>query len=85
MASSGNSHYLDDFLFLGPPVSAAWSLALQQGIATCKWLGVLTRLTFLGTQIDTVAMCLSLSEQKHSQQFSSGGTTNLPLSENSSH
>ena len=67
-------HYLDNFLFLGSPNSVDYALALQQAIDTCKCLGVpvaahktegpSTCLTFLGIQIDTVAMCLSLAEDK---------------------
>ena len=67
-------HYLDDFLFLGSPKSADCASALRQAIDTCKLLGVpvaahktegpSTCLTFLGIHIDTVAMCLSLAEDK---------------------
>ena len=67
-------HYLDDFLFLGPPSSTTCARSLDQALATCKELGVpvatqkterpTTRLTFLGIQIDTDAMCLSLAQDK---------------------
>ena len=67
-------HYLDDFLFLGPPRSATCSWALQQALTTCKLLGVpvaghkiegpATSLTFLGIQINSVDMTLSLAEEK---------------------
>ena len=64
-------HYLDDFLFLGPPGSPDRK---QAALDTCKLLGVpvaahkmegpITCLTFLGIQIDTVSMSLSLSQDK---------------------
>ena len=67
-------HYLDDFLFLGPPGSPDCKQALQQVLDTCNLLGVpvaahktegpTTCLTSLGIQIDTVSMSLSLSRDK---------------------
>ena len=67
-------HYLDDFLVLGRPGSQECARALQQALATCSQLGVpisahktegpSTSLTFLGIQIDTVAMSLSLAPDK---------------------
>ena len=33
-------HYLDDFLFLGPPKDAACAMALQQVLHVCNQLGV---------------------------------------------
>ena len=74
---SGQLHYLDDFLFLGPPDSPACATFLRQAIETCKELGVpvahhksegpATCLTFLGIQIDTVSMQLSLPRSKLSR------------------
>ena len=67
-------HYLDDILFLGPPGSSVCATALQQALDTCSYLGVpvathksegpTTRLTFLGIQIDTEEMSLSLAQDK---------------------
>ena len=60
-------HYLDDFLFVGAP-------SLQTALRVCQELGVpvaahktegpSTCLTFLGIQIDSVAMQLSLAPDK---------------------
>ena len=70
-------HYLDDFLFLGPPGCPDCASALQGAIVSCNRLGVpvaahktegpATCLTFLGIQIDTVSMCLSLPQEKLSR------------------
>ena len=67
-------HYLDDFLFMGPPGTPVCEQALDQALSTCKHLGVpvavhktegpTTQLTFLGIQIDTEEMCLSLAQEK---------------------
>ena len=67
-------HYLDDFLFLGPPSDNTCAAALQQALDSCRQLGLpvsahktegpTTRLTFLGIQVDTEAMSLSLSQEK---------------------
>ena len=67
-------HYLDDFLFLGPPGSPRCALALQQALDMCRALGVpvaahktegpATKLTFLGIQINTDTMSLSLPRDK---------------------
>ena len=53
-------HYLDDFLFCGPPDSSVCAVVLEQALETCADLGVpvamhktegpSTRLTFLGIQ-----------------------------------
>ena len=70
-------HYLDDFLFLGPPKETTCAVALQEAHATCRDLGVpvathktegpMTQLTFLGIQVDTEAMQLSLAPEKLSR------------------
>ena len=70
-------HYLDDFLLVGPPDSAACAQALQRTLEVCQDLGVPVashktessscQLTFLGIQIDTVAMELSLPPDKLSR------------------
>ena len=67
-------HYLDDFLFCGPPDSSVCAVVLEQALETCADLGVpvamhktegpSTRLTFLGIQIDTEDMSLSLADDK---------------------
>lgn len=67
-------HYLDDFLFAGPPRSNACAEALRLALETFQKLGVpiashktegpTTRLTFLGIQLDTVEMSLSLASDK---------------------
>jgi hypothetical protein len=63
-------HYLDDFLLMGPPGHAACATALETALDTCRQLGVpvaahktegpATQLTFLGIQVATHAMSLSL-------------------------
>ena len=70
-------HYLDDFLFLGPPASDNCAMYLQSALRVCSQLGVpvathktegpCTRLTFLGIQIDTETMQLSLAQDKLSR------------------
>ena len=67
-------HYLDDFLFCGPPGTSVCAAALETALRTCGDLGVpvamhklegpATRLTFLGIQIDTEKMSLSLADDK---------------------
>ena len=67
-------HYLDDFLVLGWPGSQECALALHQALTTYSQLGIpisahktegpSTSLTFLGIQIDTVAISLSLAPDK---------------------
>ena len=67
-------HYLDDFLLLGPPQSTACADALQIMLQVCNDLGVplathktegpSTQLTFLGIQIDSKKMQLSLDREK---------------------
>jgi hypothetical protein len=59
-------HILDDFLFLGPPKSAICGRSLSQFMSLCQVLGVpiknektvgpSTTLTFLGIELDTLAM-----------------------------
>ena len=58
-------HYLDDFLFSGPPGSKKAAMAHDQAISAFRELGVpvathktegpATQVTFLGIDIDTVA------------------------------
>ena len=67
-------HYLDDFLFLGAPSNQECAAGLQTALQVCDRLGVpvanhktegpSTCLTFLGIQIDSVAMQLSLAPDK---------------------
>ena len=66
-------HYLDNFMFMGPPTSNACDKALATALQTCRELGVpvetqtegpASLLTFLGIQIDTEATTLSLPEDK---------------------
>ena len=67
-------HYLDDFLYLGPPGGTTCAQALCQALDTCqefcvpvaaeKVEGPATFLTFLGIQIDTHALELSLPQAK---------------------
>ena len=67
-------HYLDDFLFLGHPGTRECEKALSQAIDTLNQLGVplaahktegpATSLTFLGIQIDSATMSLSLAPDK---------------------
>ena len=70
-------HYLDDFLLMGPHGSLSCARALQITLDTCSQLGVpvathktegpVSRLTFLGIQIDTQEMTLSLPEEKQTR------------------
>ena len=70
-------HYLDDFLFLGAASTHECAASLQTALQVCQRLGVpvaahktegpSTCLTFLGIQIDSVAMQLSLPPDKLSQ------------------
>ena len=67
-------HYLDDFLFMGLPGSTSCARALQVTMDTCRQLGVpvathktegpATQLTFLGIQVNTQNMTLSLPQDK---------------------
>ena len=67
-------HYLDDFLLLGPPDSDECAQALRTTLATCVELGVplapgkvvgpTTQLTFLGIQLHSTRLLLSLPEDK---------------------
>ena len=67
-------HYLDDFLLLGPPGQAVCEHSLKGLLSTFSILGVqvaweklegpTTRLTFLGIELDTVAMQMCLPERK---------------------
>ena len=67
-------HYLDDYLFLGAPTSQECAHNLQTALQVCHQLGVpvaaqktegpTTCLTFLGIQLDSVSMQLSLAQDK---------------------
>ena len=67
-------HYLDDFLLLGSPgqsvcaqnVDVLLSTFSHQGVPVAweKLKGSTTKLTFLGIEINTVAMQLHLPERK---------------------
>lgn len=70
-------HYLDDFLFWGPPASPQCSQALESTISLCarlglpvapsKTVGPSTVLTFLGIEIDSVSQELRLPADKLSR------------------
>ena len=70
-------HYLDDFLFLGPPDSLVCQQSLTQALAICQNLGVpvamhkcegpATTLTFLGIELDTIEMEMRLPLKKLSR------------------
>ena len=70
-------HYLDDFLFMGPPRDPTCAATLQEALTTLTTLGVpvathktegpSTRLTLLGIQVDTEAMQLRLAQDKLSR------------------
>ena len=67
-------HYLDDFLLLGPANLPDCQTALATTLTTCEQVGLpvapektegpCTRLTFLGIEIDTVALQLRLPQDK---------------------
>ena len=67
-------HYLDNFLFAGPPGSDTCAIALQTAIPLCsrlrlpvapsKVVGPATTLTFLGIELDTVKQELRLPQDK---------------------
>ena len=67
-------HYLDDFLVFGEPSSPKCAADLGRALARCVTLGVPvapgktegpeTRLVFLGIEIDSVVMSLSLPQAK---------------------
>ena len=67
-------HYLDDFLLLGAPGSGECQQYLSVTLQVCQELGVpvapektegpALSLTFLGIQLDSVAMCTSLPAEK---------------------
>ena len=70
-------HYLDDFLFAGPPGSDACAAALRTAVPLCSRLGLPvapnkvagpdTSLTFLGIEIDTIRQELRLPQDKISK------------------
>ncbi len=70
-------HYLDDYLLFGPPDLAQCGASLHRALYRCEILGVpvapaktegpSTRLTFLGIQMDTISMTLSLPAEKLSR------------------
>ena len=67
-------HYLDDFLFWGPPSSQECGRAMRRATAWCERLGLpvaphktvgpTTTLTFLGIEIDSEAWLLRLPADK---------------------
>ena len=67
-------HYLDDFLFVGPPQSSQCRESLQLAVAVCQELGVplasdklvgpIQKLQFLGITLDTVNLELHLPAEK---------------------
>ena len=67
-------HYLDDFLFIGPPASSECAYALATFINLCETLGIplspqkvigpVTCLDFLGIELDSVAMEARLPASK---------------------
>ena len=70
-------HYLDDFLFLGPPDSLVCQQSVTKALAICQNLGVpvamhkcegpATTLTFLGIELDTIEMEMRLPLKKLSR------------------
>ena len=70
-------HYLDDFLFCGPPASQICAGALEVAVPLCARLGLpvapskvegpSTTITFLGIEIDTVRQVLRLPQAKLSR------------------
>lgn len=67
-------HYLDDFLFVGPPHSVLCSLALSKFMQMCEYFGVplagektvfpTTEIEFLGIKINSITMEFLLPENK---------------------
>ena len=67
-------HYLDDYLFVGPPATSECGRALQSAISICQRLGVklslnklegpTVSLSFLGIQLDTERLEVRLPEEK---------------------
>ena len=67
-------HYLDDFLLFGAPDSCQCEKSLGKALARCKGLGVpiapaktegpATKLTFLGIELDTASLTISLPREK---------------------
>jgi len=74
LKSTGCVHVLDDFLFVGPPNSYLCLQTLQQFLSMADDIGIpiknektvlpTTVITFLGLELDTVAMELRLPEDK---------------------
>ena len=70
-------HYLDDFLFVGPAGNSSCANQLHTALATCRTLGVPIApekiqgpaqvLTFLGIEINTITMQLTLPDTKLSE------------------
>ena len=71
------AHYLDDFIFIGPPTSPICGKSLQTALEVCaetgtpvayhKVEGPSTCLIILGIEVDTVAMELRLPPEKLSR------------------
>ena len=68
-------HYLEDFLFIGPPNNTDATNSLAITLATCsqisfpvsrhKIVNPSHRLTFLGIEIDTISGTLTLTQETH--------------------
>ena len=75
-------YYLDDFLVLEAQDSQQCRAALWRALARCAFLGVpvasrktegpSTRLTFLGIEMDTLSMALSLPPSNSGERFTIG-------------
>ncbi len=67
-------HYLDDFLLFGSPDSCQCGTSLERALTRCKELGVpiapaktegpATKLIFLGIELDTASLTMSLPREK---------------------
>jgi hypothetical protein len=81
-------HYIDDFIIIGAPRSDECANCLGLFLSTCEALGMLIsrdktegpafRMTILGIQVDTVAMTLSLPEEKLHRTLVSVGVDPAP-------
>ena len=68
------THYLDDFITVGPPDSAYYSLNLHTAMSVCKKLGLSlhpgecvgpsTQLIVLGIELDLVELCARIPGEK---------------------
>ena len=91
-------HYIDDFVFCGPPASTECSHALDTALAMCRELGVpisghkvdgpATAIAVLGNQVNTITQTLSLPQDKLQRLNNSlwrGGTRGHAPAVSSSH